>query len=759
MCRAAAEADLGIDTATHRITGVLAESSYAPLVPFIMLPTLQTSPTPYQVVVCPLAECMNSLGVACRPEPVRPGHAPQVSLQRLQEDVATRKRSSQRVTSTALPLSSVSHSPCECSEPCSGACSRQPPPSQPDHTDTVGQLLSALRQVGYVRLEVHQPAAMEAVCAAVSATHTLMQVPSQVKRQLRAHVGSRFVGFSEEGPRQFYQVRRYHAALPLTQPRHLHPQLHADNACDPAPAISAPRPAITHPMPPSICSLQAAVSNLPSTTTTDHPAAIAATPPAVPSAPAPATPGGNAHTLSSPSGSATQRDTAPPSNPGAPSLRMDRTPAIDMDAAQSRAAETALIAVFELLRAAAETCLEAVALGLHMDPACLTALLQAPTDLPWVRSGSDPVPPFDEPCPAGAPATPTQDPDPPATHSDHGPRHTASSGAAAASPAPGPTQRSHPQQVPGAVPPGGAAASGGGRPALGSDVFRAYRYLRPPGTAPPMLRNPATGLHADMGLLTVSPLASLPGLALLHPSGSYFMDVETACADPPPVSMGPARPLQPAAGPCRDTARPGQGGHGPAAGLACPPPTAHPASSPLPDEITMGQGGGRRGEGGAQAMRPAPLILIVFAGEALGLATRGAVRAPVHYVDERFMGVPRVSLPFFLRPRPDVDINLSGCPLPASAPAASHVGGKGAAASQAPLHRSPPPAAFGGKQGDPVVLSRDDVAGGSGCAGADEAGASDGVLSSALTYPQFIEGVVWRDRPWARVAAGSKQDF
>ncbi|MEW5316966.1 MAG: hypothetical protein WDW38_008303 [Sanguina aurantia] len=487
-------------------------------------------------------------------------------------------------------------------------------------------------------------------------------------------------------------------------------------------------------MPPSICSLQAAVSNLPSTTTTDHPAAIAATPPAVPSAPAPATPGGNAHTLSSPSGSATQRDTAPPSNPGAPSLRMDRTPAIDMDAAQSRAAETALIAVFELLRAAAETCLEAVALGLHMDPACLTALLQAPTDLPWVRSGSDPVPPFDEPCPAGAPATPTQDPDPPATHSDHGPRHTASSGAAAASPAPGPTQRSHPQQVPGAVPPGGAAASGGGRPALGSDVFRAYRYLRPPGTAPPMLRNPATGLHADMGLLTVSPLASLPGLALLHPSGSYFMDVETACADPPPVSMGPARPLQPAAGPCRDTARPGQGGHGPAAGLACPPPTAHPASSPLPDEITMGQGGGRRGEGGAQAMRPAPLILIVFAGEALGLATRGAVRAPTW-------------------------TSTCGDALFPPLLPAPRVGGKDTARAQAPLHRTPHPAAFGGKQGDPVVLSRDDVAGDSGCAEADEAGASDGVLSSALTYPQFIEGVVWRDRPWARVAAGSKQDF
>ena len=52
-----------------------------------------------------------------------------------------------------------------------------------------------------------------------------------------------------------------------------------------------------------------------------------------------------------------------------------------------------------------------------------------------------------------------------------------------------------------------------------------------------------------------------------------------------------------------------------------------------------------------------PDELIVFAGEALGLITGGRIRAPVHYVDESFIGQPRFSFPFFLRPRPEADIS------------------------------------------------------------------------------------------------------
>ena len=45
----------------------------------------------------------------------------------------------------------------------------------------------------------------------------------------------------------------------------------------------------------------------------------------------------------------------------------------------------------------------------------------------------------------------------------------------------------------------------------GSNVFRIYQYLRPPDAPLPGLRDPATGIHADMGLLTISPESNLPG--------------------------------------------------------------------------------------------------------------------------------------------------------------------------------------------------------------------------------------------------------
>mmetsp|Transcript_27467 Transcript_27467/g.42879 ORF Transcript_27467/g.42879 Transcript_27467/m.42879 type:complete len:159 (+) Transcript_27467:83-559(+) len=44
---------------------------------------------------------------------------------------------------------------------------------------------------------------------------------------------------------------------------------------------------------------------------------------------------------------------------------------------------------------------------------------------------------------------------------------------------------------------------------------------------------------------------------------------------------------------------------------------------------------------------------VLFAGETLGRLTGGKIRAPLHYVDERILGVPRISFPFFMRARPD----------------------------------------------------------------------------------------------------------
>jgi hypothetical protein len=64
--------------------------------------------------------------------------------------------------------------------------------------------------------------------------------------------------------------------------------------------------------------------------------------------------------------------------------------------------------------------------------------------------------------------------------------------------------------------PGGAAAAASG---VGADVLRVYQYLRPAGTRPPGLAGAATGVHADMGLLTAAPAASLPGLMVLSPDG------------------------------------------------------------------------------------------------------------------------------------------------------------------------------------------------------------------------------------------------
>lgn len=53
---------------------------------------------------------------------------------------------------------------------------------------------------------------------------------------------------------------------------------------------------------------------------------------------------------------------------------------------------------------------------------------------------------------------------------------------------------------------------------------------------------------------------------------------------------------------------------------------------------------------------------VVFTGETLARLTRGAVRAPLHYVDETVLGQKRISAPFFLRGvSPGSSVLVPGC--------------------------------------------------------------------------------------------------
>lgn len=58
------------------------------------------------------------------------------------------------------------------------------------------------------------------------------------------------------------------------------------------------------------------------------------------------------------------------------------------------------------------------------------------------------------------------------------------------------------------------------------DLMRVYRYSRHADGATPNMRGAATSAHTDAGLLTVAPCASAPGLSLLTPTGTFWVDVE-----------------------------------------------------------------------------------------------------------------------------------------------------------------------------------------------------------------------------------------
>jgi hypothetical protein len=179
---------------------------------------------------------------------------------------------------------------------------------------------------------------------------------------------------------------------------------------------------------------------------------------------------------------------------------------------------------------------------------------------------------------------------------------------------------------------------------VGSEVMRVYRYLRAPGGPPPGIAGAATALHCDMGLLTVSPASTLPELALLHPSGSRWLDVEVgAQAGHYYAFVGECLPRLVAL--ARKSAAEG----GLAEGSALRAAPLHPGCCAACD---------REAEAAACAAASAAAPEARDASGGGGGIQRGrrALRAPLHFVDERHVGFPRFSFPFFLRARPTAEL-------------------------------------------------------------------------------------------------------
>jgi isopenicillin N synthase-like dioxygenase len=120
-----------------------------------------------------------------------------------------------------------------------------------------------------------------------------------------------------------------------------------------------------------------------------------------------------------------------------------------------------------------------------------------------------------------------------------------------------------------------------------SNVMRVYRYLRPQSSNSPGLFGASTGAHADAGLLTVSPASNSSGLVVLSPDGTSWINVEGESL----------------------------------------PTTSQRFYAFL-------------GEQGSRFFKDATAST-AFANKIL--------RPPVHFVDEKEIGKPRFSAPFFLR--------------------------------------------------------------------------------------------------------------
>ena len=216
--------------------------------------------------------------------------------------------------------------------------------------------------------------------------------------------------------------------------------------------------------------------------------------------------------------------------------------------------------------------------------------------------------------------------------------------------------------------------------AVGAEVMRVYRYLRRPGGPAPGIAHAATGLHVDMGLLTLSPAATLPGLALLHPSGGRWVDAEAGA----------------------------RAGHYFAFAGECLPRLVALSKRPTAPA----------GAAGPASVSPCEHCLLA----ATAPVPPPQLRAPLHFVDERYCGTPRFSFPFFLRARPDARLLA---PL--------------AAAAEAPAE------AEGCSSCPPPVHSPKSAAPDSGAAAA----------AAAVIAGTFVHDTVLHRRPW--VVAGQRR--
>lgn len=234
-------------------------------------------------------------------------------------------------------------------------------------------------------------------------------------------------------------------------------------------------------------------------------------------------------------------------------------------------------------------------------------------------------------------------------------------------------------QVP--PPPPGAAY-------VGPDVFRVYSYWRPQEAPLPGFSDAATGLHADMGLLTVAPRASVPGLVLLHPRTGAWVDVEAPLRQgdftaflgealprvlAPLMAIARAHAAHADAEAAAEASTAGDdrehGGHGADADgrsarcgeaaeatLSAAAPTSAPVAAESAESAS------------ALASLPPlsprlnsswrPPVSCAACDDLYGPSATpfDVPRAPLHWVDERRMGWPRISMPFFLRARPTARI-------------------------------------------------------------------------------------------------------
>ncbi|PNH03816.1 hypothetical protein TSOC_010086 [Tetrabaena socialis] len=145
-------------------------------------------------------------------------------------------------------------------------------------------------------------------------------------------------------------------------------------------------------------------------------------------------------------------------------------------------------------------------------------------------------------------------------------------------------------------------------------------------------------------------------------------------------------------------------------------------------------------------------------GETLGVGTRGRLVPMVHFVDERFAGLRRISMPFFLRPRPNADIipppYVLPPPLPTAAPAAA--AGAAAAAASSPLQELARLYEFSAEAeaeaGTGTVQPGDSggQAPGPQVAPGLRPGQGQGEGPGTLTQARFLDEVVFSKRPWGR---------